>query len=62
MLYVFIFLLWKIVKKSKFVRAAEMDITTGLDEVEAHESSLDLKAPVSRYDRYVTKFIRGNPL
>ncbi|KAH7007424.1 amino acid permease/ SLC12A domain-containing protein [Ilyonectria destructans] len=42
---------WKIVKKTSFIKAEDMDFQTGLAEVEAHENSLSLKAPSSRYER-----------
>jgi amino acid transporter len=48
---VIIYLGWKIVKKTKFIRSEDMDFQTGLAEVEAHERSLNFKAPASRYER-----------
>lgn len=32
-----VFIAWKLIKRSKFVKPAEADLTTGLDEIEEHE-------------------------
>ncbi|KAK7418733.1 hypothetical protein QQX98_003751 [Neonectria punicea] len=52
---IFFFLLiyfgWKIVKRTSFIKAEDMDFHTGLAEVEAHENHLTFKAPSSRYER-----------
>lgn len=32
-----VFLLWKFIKRTKFIKPAEADLTTGLDEIEEHE-------------------------
>ncbi|CAM1504160.1 Fc.00g017510.m01.CDS01 [Cosmosporella sp. VM-42] len=46
-----IFLGWKIVKRTSFIKAHEMDFKTGMAEVEAHEETLDMKPPASRYEK-----------
>lgn len=43
---------WKVVKKTSFIKPEDMDFHTGLAEVEAHENSLNFRAPASRYERY----------
>ncbi|KAF7556933.1 hypothetical protein G7Z17_g1053 [Cylindrodendrum hubeiense] len=50
-LFLVIYLGWKIIKKTSFIKAEDMDFQTGLAEVEAHENSLSYKAPASRYER-----------
>jgi len=42
---------WKIVKRTSFVKAKDMDFHTGLREVEKHEASLVTKVPATRYER-----------
>lgn len=42
---------WKIVKKTSIIKPEDMDFHTGIAEVEAHERSLDLKVPASRYEK-----------
>lgn len=42
---------WKIVKRTSFIKAKDMDFQTGIAEVEAHERSLDYKPPASRYEK-----------
>ncbi|CAK9441141.1 uncharacterized protein LODBEIA_P50100 [Lodderomyces beijingensis] len=32
-----VFIAWKLIKKTKFVKPSEADLTSGLDEIEAHE-------------------------
>lgn len=51
MFYAVVFLFWKVWKRSSFVKAEEMDITTGLDEVEEHTNSLEFKEPHTRWER-----------
>lgn len=42
MLWIFVslgvFIIWKVVKRTKFIKPIEADLTTGLDEIEAHEA------------------------
>ncbi|KKY18677.1 putative general amino acid permease [Phaeomoniella chlamydospora] len=52
-LYLVIYLGWKIIKKTKFVRATETDLATGLREVEEHEVQLITKEPATRYERFM---------
>ncbi|PRT54794.1 General amino acid permease AGP2 [Wickerhamiella sorbophila] len=40
-----IFLFWKFWKKTKFKRLDEIDLHSGLEEVEAHEQSIEVKEP-----------------
>lgn len=44
---------WKIVKRTRFIKPEDMDFVTGIAEVEAHEATLEYKAPVSRYERFM---------
>lgn len=53
---VVIYLGWKIVKRSPFIKPEDMDFQTGLAEVEAHERTLSYKPPMTRYDRFVSPF------
>ena len=39
-LFVIVFSLWKVIKRTKFVRYQEADLTSGLQEVEDHEESV----------------------
>ena len=48
---VVIYLGWKILKRTKFIKPEEMDLRTGLEEVEKHEASLVVRQPLTRYDR-----------
>ncbi|QPG73185.1 hypothetical protein FOA43_000491 [Brettanomyces nanus] len=38
---IFLFLVWKVIKRTKFVRPENADLVTGMDEVEAHEKYLE---------------------
>lgn len=46
-----IYLGWKIAKKTSIIKPEDMDFQTGIAEVEAHERSLEFKAPASRYEK-----------
>ncbi|KUI70470.1 Proline-specific permease [Cytospora mali] len=46
-----IYFVWKILKKTSFIKPGDMDIQTGIAEVEAHERSLGYKPPASRYEK-----------
>lgn len=32
-----VFILWKVIKRTKFIKPSEADLTTGLEEIERHE-------------------------
>ncbi|KAI6089696.1 amino acid permease/ SLC12A domain-containing protein [Hypoxylon rubiginosum] len=49
--FVVIYLGWKIVKRTPFIKAKDMDFQTGLAEVELHESRLNYKPPAGKYDK-----------
>ncbi|KAK7417301.1 hypothetical protein QQZ08_011681 [Neonectria magnoliae] len=49
--FLIIYFGWKIVKRTSFIKAEDMDFHTGLAEVEAHENQLTFKAPSPRYER-----------
>ncbi|KAH8892823.1 hypothetical protein GQ53DRAFT_861005 [Thozetella sp. PMI_491] len=51
--FVVIYLGWKITKRTSFVKPEDMDFRTGLDEVEAHENSLEFKTPQTRYEKFL---------
>ncbi|VVT51259.1 uncharacterized protein SAPINGB_P003037 [Magnusiomyces paraingens] len=57
---VFVFLFWKIVKKTKFKKASEVDLFTGLKEIQDHVDSLppDTK-PITWYGK-LGAFIKGD--
>jgi amino acid transporter len=48
-----IYLGWKILKCTPFIKAEDMDFKTGLAEVEAHEAFLVVQKPMMRYDRFM---------
>ncbi|EXJ81796.1 hypothetical protein A1O1_07861 [Capronia coronata CBS 617.96] len=49
--FLVVYLGWKVVKRTSFVKAVDMDFCTGLAEVEKHEASLSVKPPETRYER-----------
>ncbi|EIN06983.1 hypothetical protein PUNSTDRAFT_144574 [Punctularia strigosozonata HHB-11173 SS5] len=51
--YLAIYLGWKFWHKTTFVKASEMDLITGIAEVEAHEKEFPLKEPSTRYERFM---------
>ncbi|EON99118.1 putative general amino acid permease protein [Phaeoacremonium minimum UCRPA7] len=52
-LFLVIYLGWKIVKRTSFIKPQDMDFQTGMAEVEAHEATLTVKGPVTRYERFM---------
>lgn len=53
-----VYILWKVIKKTKFIRPADADLISGLDEIEAHE--FEYKAMKEKNeDKAVTSKFKG---
>ncbi len=51
--FLVIYLGWKVVKRTSFVKPEDMDFTSGLREVEVHEATLATNKVETRYERFM---------
>ena len=45
-----VFIAWKLFKRTKFIKPRDADLTTGLDEIEAHEAEFYAQMEESSQD------------
>ncbi|CAK9682614.1 Amino acid permease family protein [Candida parapsilosis] len=51
-----VFIVWKVVKRTKFIKPIDADLTTGLDEIEAHEAEFYAQLEESSQDENKSKW------